>query len=132
MSDGDRVLVVATADVEETLLRDHVRGSEVRVVAPVSNLSPLQWLASDDDAARGEAEAVAEESAAAVAGNGASVQAETGDADPLLAAEDALRQFPADRIIVLVRPQDEASWLDRAGEDDGFEQFGLPVTYLVG
>jgi hypothetical protein len=75
---------------------------------------------------------VAEQSAGAVEKNGGSVDADTGDTDPLLAAEDALREFPADRLVVLVRPQDEASWLERVAADTGFERLGLPVTYLVG
>ena len=132
VSNGDRVLIVATTNVDESVLRDHVRGSEVQVVAPAAQLSPLEWLTSDEDGARAEAESVAEQSADAAASNGAAVEAETGDVDPLLAAEDALRQFPADRIVVVVRPEDEASWIERDATAKGFEQLGLPVTYLVG
>ena len=54
------MLVVTTAPVDQSLLRERVRShtgdaAEVRVVAPASDVSPLQWLASDEDEARGEA-----------------------------------------------------------------------------
>ena len=60
-----RLLVVATAPVEEAVLRDRVRehagpDAEVRVVAPASDLSPLEWLATDEDEARGEAADIAQ------------------------------------------------------------------------
>ena len=54
-----------------------------------------------------------------------------GDVDPIQAVEDALRAFSADEIVVLVRPEEEASWLERRSVEDGFESFGLPVRYLV-
>jgi hypothetical protein len=58
------MLVVATAPVEEAVLRDRVRehagpDAEVRVVVPASDLSPLEWLATDQDEARGEAADIA-------------------------------------------------------------------------
>ena len=101
--------MVATADVDESLLRDHVCGSEIRVVAPASDMSALEWLMNDEDDARARAEHMADSTATAVADD-AAVEAETGDTDPIQAAEDALRVFAADRILVVFRPQDEASW----------------------
>jgi hypothetical protein len=59
------------------------------------------------------------------------VSVEVGDPDPVVAVRDALARFPADELVVVTRPKDSATWLEKpliAGE---LEQFGLPVTHLV-
>ncbi|HXL44770.1 MAG TPA: hypothetical protein VN960_12030 [Gaiellaceae bacterium] len=131
-----RLLVVATAPVEETVLGDRVRehagpDSDVRVVAPASDLSPLEWLATDEDEARGEAADIARSAERAVQSEAGRVETEVGDSDPVQAIEDALRQFPADEVIVVTRPGDEAGWLEKDSAAAASERFGVPVTHLV-
>jgi nucleotide-binding universal stress UspA family protein len=131
-----RLLVVATAPVEETILRDRMRehagpDAEVRVVAPASDLSPLEWLATDEDDARGEAADIARSAERAVQPEAGRVETEVGDSDPVQAIEDALRQFPADEVIVVTRPGDEAGWLEKDSAQEASERFGVPVTHLV-
>ena len=131
-----RLLVVATLPVEGDLLRDRVREhageeAEVRIVAPASDLSPLQWLATDEDAARAEAAEIAAAAERAVAPQARAVQAEVGDPDPVQAIEDALRQFPAEEVLVVTRPGDEAGWLEEDAAEEASERFGVPVTHLV-
>jgi hypothetical protein len=131
-----RLLVVATAPVDPGLLRDRVRehagdGAEVRVVAPASDLSPLQWLATDEDKARAEAAEIAESAERAVQPEATRVEAEVGDTDPVQAIEDALRQWPAEEVLVVTRPGDEASWLEEDSAEEASERFGIPVTHLV-
>ena len=46
------------------------------------------------------------------------VQAEAGDSDPLQAAEDALANFDADELVVVTRPDDEATWLEEGRAED--------------
>jgi hypothetical protein len=131
-----RLLVVATAPVEEAVLRDRVRehagpDAEVRVVAPASDLSPLEWLATDEDEARGEAADIAHSAERAVQPEAGRVETEVGDSDPVQAIEDALRQFPADEVIVVTRTDDEAGWLEKDSAAAASERFGVPVTHLV-
>jgi nucleotide-binding universal stress UspA family protein len=133
---GKRLLVVPTAPVDDALLRDRLRehaGSdvEVRVVAPASDLSPLQWLASDEDEARGEAAEIAQKAEKAVQPGAGRVEAEVGDSDPVQAIEDALREFAADEVIVVTRSGDEANWLEQDAAEEASERFGVPVTQLV-
>jgi hypothetical protein len=133
---GKRLLVVATTPVDESLLRDRLREhaggeAEVRVVAPASDLSPLQWLASDEDEARGEATEIARSAERAAEPEARRVEAEVGDADPVQAIEDALRQFPADEVLVVTRPGDEAGWLEQDTAEEASERFGIPITHLV-
>lgn len=61
----------------------------------------------------------------------ADVGAEVGDVDPVRAAADSLATFPADELVVLVRSDDRASWLERSAAESGFERLGLPVRYVV-
>jgi hypothetical protein len=131
-----RLLVVATAPVDEAVLRDSVRehvgpDAEVRVVAPASDLSPLEWLATDEDEARGEAADIAHSAERAVEPEAGRVETEVGDSDPVQAIEDALRQFPADEVIVVTRPGDDAGWLEKDSAEEASERFGVPVTHLV-
>jgi hypothetical protein len=132
-----RLLVVATVPVAPELLRNRVRehagspDAEVRVVAPASDLSPLQWLATDEDEARGEAAQIARSAERAVEPAAGAVEAEVGDPDPVQAIEDALRQFPAEEVIVVTRPGDEAGWLEKDSAEEASERFGVPVTHLV-
>ena len=131
-----RLLIVATAPVDETILRDRLRehagpDAEVRVVAPASDLSPLEWLATDEDEARGEAAVIARSAERAVQPAAGRVETEVGDSDPVQAIEDALRQFPADEVIVVTRPGDEAGWLEKDSAQEASERFGVPVTHLV-
>jgi hypothetical protein len=131
-----RLLVVATAPVSEEVLRERVRehaGSEaeVRIVAPASDLSPLQWLATDEDEARDEAASIARSAEQAVQPEAARVETEVGDPDPVQAIEDALRQFPAEEVIVVTPSGDDAGWLEKDAAGEASERFGVPVTHLV-
>jgi hypothetical protein len=134
--DRKKLLVVATAPVEPGPLRDAVREhaggeAEIRVVAPASDVSPLQWLASDEDEARANAAEVASEAAGTVESEAARTEAEVGDTDPVQAIEDALRTFAADEVLVVTRPDDDASWLEQDSAEAARERFGVPVTRLT-
>jgi nucleotide-binding universal stress UspA family protein len=132
-----RLLVVATAPVEQEELRRRVREhaaddeAEVHVVAPAVELSPLEWLASDEDEAREEAAGVARDAKQAVQPEAEEVETQVGDTDPVQAIEDALREFPADEVIVITRPGDEASWLEAGAGEEAKQRFRVPVTHLV-
>lgn len=132
---GARVLVVTTASAEPAMLRNEVLRhvgdelAEVKIVAPASDISPLQWLANDEDEAREEAAQQADQAAEAVE-PAATVETEVGDSDPVQAAEDALRTFSADQIVIVTGSGDEAGWLEEDSASAAYERFGLPVTRL--
>jgi hypothetical protein len=132
-----KLLVVTTAPVDEETIRDEVRRhsgedeAEVRVVAPAAELSPLQWLANEEDEARVRAERRAEATAAAADPEAARVESSVGDPDPVQAIEDMLRDFPADELIVVTHRDDEATFLEKDAREAALERFGLPVTHLT-
>jgi hypothetical protein len=130
-----KLLVVATAPVDAEALRREVREhlggdeAEVRIVAPAADLSPLEWLASDEDDAREEAARVAGEASEAL-DEDAPVETEVGDPDPAQAIEDALRTYEADELVLVGPPESDVGWLEQGKLDEAVERLGLPVTRL--
>jgi hypothetical protein len=113
------------------VLREAVGGEidELRVVVPMVRQSRLQWLTNADDQAREQAEGAAAELGRALPSK--ETESTAGDSDPLLAAEDALREFPADEVVVVTRPDEEASWLEEGKASEIAENLhGVPITRL--
>lgn len=112
------------AAVDEDLTKD----SRVLVVSPALNDSPLAFWVSDSDEAIAEAKEAESETAEDLRDDGVQARGTTGESQPLLALQDALATFPADRILIFVRPDDEQSY----NEDDvcgaAQERFDVPVT----
>jgi hypothetical protein len=122
-----RVLVVSTvelgAQAVEGLVGDD---ATTMVVVPAAKQSRLQWLANDEDRARDVAQRASERLANDTPG--VTVAAEVGDADPLQAIEDALRRFDADEIVVVTRPEEQATWLEQRVTEHGIAEVnGIPV-----
>jgi hypothetical protein len=128
-----KLLVLATDPIDADDLRDaldgeELDGAEVLVVSPAVNESPVAFWVSDSDEAIAEAESTARQTADALAAEGARTRAETGESEPLLALQDALATFPADRVVVFTRDDEESQ---RYREDDvageAQRRFGVPV-----
>lgn len=103
---------------------------ELRVVVPTVRQSRLQWLTNADDDARQDADDAASSIADALPSRDA--EASAGDADPLLAVKDALRDFAADEVIVVTRPDEEATWLEEGSSAEIARALGgLKVTRLT-
>jgi hypothetical protein len=129
-----RILVVTTSESPREQVDEVVRvhageDAEVHVVAPASKLSFLQLLTGAIDDARADAAERAEEAADAVPSD--RVHPHVGDTDPLLAIEDALRQWGADEVVVVTAPEDEATWIESGLGEQARKRFALPVTHLV-
>ena len=45
--------------------------------------------------------------------------------------QDALREFPADEIVIVTRPEEDTTWLERAIGYEPQSRFEIPVTHLV-
>ncbi|MCP9490921.1 MAG: hypothetical protein MSC31_13780 [Solirubrobacteraceae bacterium MAG38_C4-C5] len=128
-----KLLVLTPEPLSAELLRrelgDEVRDAEVRVVAPALNSSPIAFWMSDSDEAIAEAHHAAQGTGDAAREAGAdSASTTTGESEPLVALQDALATFPADRVAIFVHPDDD----QRYREDDvcasAQERFGVTVT----
>jgi hypothetical protein len=125
------VLVVSTVEHADDVLRAQVGNADtIKVVVPVVRQGVLDWLANDQKAF-GRAERVAERTAERLPGE--TVESAAGEADVGLAIRDALATFPADEIVVAVRP-DEAERLVESTATETAPQHavdGVPVRYVV-
>jgi hypothetical protein len=125
------LLVVVTTKVPDAKLNELARqlagdDAEMLVVAPASDISRLDWLTNAEDDARAEAGSLADKTAAATPTT--DVEAQVGDSDPVKAIEDALREFPADEVLIITRPDDDASWLEEGSGETAQARFRLPVS----
>lgn len=127
-----KLLVIAPVPVDAAALRaamgDEVNGAEVQVVAPASNASPLAFWVSDPDEAIGEAQEAQAQTVESLNQDGIEAKGDTGEGEPLVAIQDALVTFPADKIVIFMRPDDESKYRedDVAGEAE--RRFGRPVV----
>jgi hypothetical protein len=134
-SEEMRLLIVtgaAVANVEElpSLVRTLIgSASEILVVTPVLP-SRLEWLASDTDRVRHEADdrlktvlGHVEELAPQTSATGA-----LGDDTPLTALDDAVRRFAPNHILLALRAVDHSAWQERGLVDSARRRFQIPVT----
>jgi hypothetical protein len=134
-SHGSSRLLIATGEAaaSEDELPPLVRAlienaSEVLVMTPVL-ISRLEWLASDTDRARFEAD----ERLSTVLGQletiapEAGIRAQVGDDTPFTAFADAVREFLPDHILIALRGSDHSGWQER-GLLDQIREFGIPIT----
>lgn len=119
-----RLLVVATDELSGPELIDDLRGhlgagpSEVVVISPAVEKSAFYHALGDVDAASREAQRRLKASLEELGRAGIAALGEVGDSDPVVAAEDALRQFDADEVLIVAHAEDQARWF----EDGLFER----------
>lgn len=130
-----RILVIANETCPSPTLCRQIRDragddSEVLVVAPALN-TRLRHYVSDEDAARRQAEERLARSVDSLAGLGLHPRGEVGDADPVLAIQDALVDFPADEVVIATHPEARSNWLERGAVEKARARFDVPVTHIV-
>jgi hypothetical protein len=62
---------------------------------------------------------------------GVDATGDTGESDPVLALQDALATYPADRIVLFTHPDGERNWLEEGVVDEARERFDVPVEQIV-
>lgn len=131
---GSRLLIAtgeaaASEDQLPRLVRMLIENaSELLVMTPML-ISRLQWLASETDRARYEAD----ERLTTVLGHvealapEAGIRGRIGDDTPFTAFADAIREFLPDHILIALRSSDHSGWQER-GLLDRIREFGIPIT----
>jgi hypothetical protein len=131
-----RILVIANETVGGaellSLLGTKAEGvaEEMLLVCPALNSRVRTWT-SDEDPARAEAQERLDSCLARLAAAGVSARGEIGDGDPLQALEDALREFPADEIIVSTHPPGRSHWLEQGVVEQARHRYDVPITHVV-
>ena len=134
-----RVLVVANETVGgrallaelQSRVQGEARSELLVIVPPLAGSAAAHW-SSDIDAAIPEAQERLEASLAAMRAAGLEVSARLGDHhDPNQAIEDALKEFPADEVVISTHPPKRSRWLESGVIEKARAELPQPVTHVV-
>jgi hypothetical protein len=98
-------------------------------VAPALDSRTRFWT-SDNDEAIARAEQVQQESVERLGEDGVDAVGDTGEADPLLALQDALATFPAEEILIVTRPEGDRNWAEEDLVEQAQGRFDVPVRQM--
>ena len=130
-----KVLAVTSEPITAGQLRDalgtdtDLSETEVMVVAPALADSAFKFWMSDADDAIARAEEVRLQSVERLGREGVPATGDTGEADPYVAIEDALKTFDADRIVLFTHGGDAQRYREDLDEGEIGERFGRPVDH---
>jgi len=116
--------------LDEVARRVSAAPTDVLVVVPALNTRLRHWLSDIDDAVA-RAHDRLEVALGDLRTRGVSARGEVGDANPLVAIDDALAHFAASAIVIATLPAGQSNWLERGLIDKARARFDVPVTHLV-
>ncbi len=127
------LLVLAPDPIDAGTLRKAVDGdiddAQVLVVSPALNESSVAFWMSDSDEAIEDARDAGAETVSDLWDDGVEAQGTIGESEPLLALQDALATFPADRIVIFVRDdEDDQRYREEDLCGEARRRFDVPVT----
>jgi hypothetical protein len=131
-----RLLIAAgesASDIEELPpgVRELIEAAgEIMVVAPELP-SRFEWLASATDQRREQADSRLEAVLGHLEEVSGKVRGQVGADDPLLAFEDAIREFTPDHIVVALRARDHGGWQEHGLLERLLDRFRLPLTVFA-
>jgi hypothetical protein len=132
-----KLLVLTSEPITAEQLREAVpaetepREAEVMVIAPALQESGIRFWMSDSDDAIARAQAVRRETVQRLGDEGVAASGDTGESDPLMAIQDALQSFPADRIVLFSHAGSDQRYREDVDVAEIEARFGLPVDYAV-
>jgi hypothetical protein len=130
-----RVLLVAdescTSEAFVAAVRGHGGGREldVFVIAPSLGSRLARW--TGDEGAYAAAEQHLADTIGALRRAGIASRGHIGSHDPLQAADDALREFPADEVLFAVHGAGAENWLERGVVTLAEQRYAVPVAHVV-
>jgi len=136
-ADGRSHVLVATASaidepqlLEEVLAACGDRDADLLILVPARAGTLSHWT-SDLGPGRQRAQVALVHSIAALAAAGLDARGKVGDADLLQAIEDALRSFPADRVVLVTEDRARVRGQSRAAAELR-RRLDVPLTQLAG
>lgn len=133
-----KILVVANETlagegvIEEVAYRARGHDAEVLVVSPALQKSRVaRFTGGSDAAARANAESRLQESVTALNRAGFHAEGRLGDANPLQATLDAVRDFLPEEVIISTHPPARSNWLERRVVQRSRERIDIPVHHIV-
>ena len=131
-----RLLIAAgesASDIEELPpgVRELIEAAEEILVVAPELPSRFEWLASATDKRREQADSRLEAVLGHLQELSTGARGQVGADDPMLAFEDAIREFTPDHILVALRGPDQAGWQEHGLINRLLERFQLPVTVFT-
>jgi GABA permease len=129
-----RVLLVADAAAGSPEVREAVlagaggRSTEVLVIAPALGSRVARW--TGDEAAYAGADDRLQATLRAFEETGIDASGHTGSHDPIQAADEALREFPADEILFATDGAGGENWLEDDLVERARSRYDVPVTHV--
>jgi GABA permease len=130
-----RVLVIAdgacTPEALRTAIDEEAKGNTVEafVVAPALGSRLDRW--TGDQEGYDDATDHLDGTLHALEEIGVQAKGRIGSKDPVQAADDGLREFPAHQLVMAVRPAADQKWLEQDSVDAARERYEIPVTLIV-
>jgi hypothetical protein len=129
-----RVLVVANETLASEALREVVLASgpasSIHIVAPALSSRVAFWT-SDNRHARSAAERRLQACVEGLRRTGLNVEGAIGDANPLVAIEDALRVREVDLIVIVTHPRGRSNWLERRVVERARQRLPHAIVHVV-
>ena len=129
-----RLLVVANQTLGGGELREQLLSRtprpELRIAAPVL-ISRVKYVMSDIDTELTNANRRLDDSLAWAKAQGFEATGCVCADGPLVAIEDALRDFAADEVLISTHPPERSNWLEAGVVDRARRELDLPVTHVV-
>jgi hypothetical protein len=104
---------------------------EVRLVLPAVEETPFRHALGDVDRPAREAGERLEASLEELRRSGISASGAVGDPDPVLAAKDALREEPADEVVIFERAPDQARWFEQGLFERAQDEIAPPLRMVL-
>jgi hypothetical protein len=132
-----RLLAIVTDPLEGAAPAEEIRrgasgdGVEVRLVVPAVEESAFRHLMGDVDGPACHAEEVLAASLSSLRRRGIAASGEVGDSDPVLAAQDALREGPADEVLIFEHGGERTPWFEDGLFERAQEELAPPLRMVV-
>jgi hypothetical protein len=130
-----RLLVIANETIAGKGLHNHIReltadGGRVIIIAPALG-SRLEYVFSDVDHPREEAQARLNDSFKLLHDSGIDAEGEVGDISPVRSFEDAQVIYDPDGVLVSTHPEGKSNWLEKDVVEKIRAKTDLPVEHVV-
>lgn len=127
------LLVMSPEPVDADTVRTALGGEDLGdakllYVAPAFHEGAVKFWMTDNDDEIAAAQQRADQTQEALRSEGVQATGITGESEPLLALQDALATFPADRILVFVHADDELRYREDDVVGEAQRRFGVPVV----
>lgn len=135
MGQYSRILVIANETAAGRRLHGEIQdlatpGAVVKIVVPALS-SRLEYLLSDVDRPRVEAQRRLRLSLKLLGNSGIRAIGEIGDANPVRAFRDQLPIFEPDAVVIATHPRGKSHWLERSAVKKIEAATDLPVVHVV-